>query len=44
MLVGAPDEPLKLIIIYYMFKHSFRIKKNVARVTLEKKKPFKGSI
>ena len=25
-LVGAPNESLRLIIIYYMFKYSFRIK------------------
>ena len=43
-LVGPPNESLRLIIIYYIFKYTFVIKKNVSRVTLEPKKPFKGSI
>ena len=44
-LVRAPNESLRLIIIYYMFKYSFRIKTSFARVTSEpKKNPFKSSI
>ena len=42
MLVGAPNESLTLITIYYMFKYSVGIKKNYARVTSETKKYFKG--
>ena len=44
-LVGAPNESLRLIIIYYIFKYTFVMKKKtVSRVTSEPKKPFKGSI
>ena len=43
-LVGVPNESLRLIMIYYMFKYSFSIKKNFARFTSEPKKPFKGLI
>ena len=45
-LFRAPNESLRLIIIYYTFKYTIVInKKNFARVTSEqKKKPFKGSI
>ena len=39
-LVGAPNESLILIIIYYMFKYSVGIKKNFVRVTSEPKKVF----
>ena len=28
-LAGAPNESLRLIIIYYMFKHTFGIKKTL---------------
>ena len=44
MCFAAPNESLRLIIIYYMFKETFGIKKNFARVTSETKKPYKGSI
>ena len=43
-LVGAPNESLILIIIYYMFKYSVGIKKHFARVTSEPKNPFTGTI
>ena len=43
-LVGAPNEFLRLIIIHFMFKYSFRIKNIVARYTSAPKKPFKASI
>ena len=43
MLVGAPNESLILIIIYYVFKYSFGIN-NFARDTSEAKKYFKGYI
>ena len=43
-LVGAPNESLILIIIYYMFKYSIGIIKTFARVTLQPKKYFKGYI
>ena len=43
-LVRAPNESLILIIIYYMFKYSVRIKKNFVRVTSEPKKYFKGYV
>ena len=39
-LVGAPNESLILIIIYYMFKYSVGMKKNFARVTSQQKKVF----
>ena len=44
MRVGAPNQSLRLIIIYYIFKYSFGIKKNFAIVTSELKKTFKDSI
>ena len=40
-LVGAPNESLILMIIYYMFKYSVGTKNNFARVTLEPKMPSK---
>ena len=43
-LVRAPNESLIHIIIYYMFKYSFGIKKHFARVTSEPKKYFKGYV
>ena len=43
-LVGAPNESLRLIIIYYMIKYSFRIQKTLLGSNLEPKKRFKGSI
>ena len=43
-LVGAPNESLILIIVYYMFKYSVGIKKHFARVTSEPKKYFKGYV
>ena len=43
-LVRALNEFRRLFIIHYMFKYSFRIKKKLARVSLERKKPFKGLI
>ena len=43
-LVGAPNESLRLIIIYYMFNYSFGNKIKFDRVTSEPKKPFKGSL
>ena len=42
-VVGAPNESLRLIIIQYILKYSFRITKTLL-VTSEPKKPFKGSI
>ena len=44
MIVGAKNESLGIILIYYMYKNWFRIKKNFARVTSELKNLFKGSI
>ena len=43
MLVGAENESLGTILIYYMYKYWFKLK-NVARVTSDLKNPFKGSI
>ena len=44
-LIGAQNKSLRFIIIYYMLKYTFGIKKNFARVTSEQKKnPIKGSI
>ena len=43
-LVGGPTESLRLITIYFTFEYTFRIKKNVARVTSEQKLSYKGSI
>ena len=40
---GAPNESLRLIILYYMFKYLFGIKK-FAKVTSEPKKPVKDYI
>ena len=37
-LFRAPNESLRLIIIYYTFKDTIVIKKNFARVTSEQKK------
>ena len=42
-LVGAPNESLRLIIIYYMFK-PVREQKNFGRAAWEPKKHFNGSI
>ena len=42
-LVGAPNESLILIIMYYLFKYSFGIKTTLL-VTSEVKKYFKGYI
>ena len=41
---GAPNESLRLIIIYYMFKNMIGKKNNFGRDTSEPKKPFKGSV
>ena len=43
-LVGAPNESLRLITIYYMLKFTFFYQNNFARVSSEPKKAFKGSI
>ena len=44
-LVGAPNESLILIIIYYMLKYSFGIKITLLEsLRREKKKYFKGYI
>ena len=43
-VVGAPNEPLRLIIINYMFKYTFGIKTTLLGVASEQKKPFRGSI
>ena len=44
-LVGAPNEFLILIIIYYMFKYSFRIQTTLLEsLRRQKKKYFKGYI
>ena len=40
-LVGATNESLRLILTCYMFKYSFEIKQNFARVTSERQKSFK---
>ena len=38
-LVGAPNESLRLIIIYYWFKYSFRIKISLLESLRSRKKP-----
>ena len=45
-LFGAPKESLRVIIIYYSFKYSFRIKISLLESlrSEKKKKPFKSSI
>ena len=43
-LVGALNESIRLITIYYMFKNSFRIKTRLLESLWSQKKPFKGSI
>ena len=42
-LVGAPNESLRIIIIYYMFKYTFGIKTTLLE-SLRNKKLFKDSI
>ena len=39
--VGDQNESLRIILMYYMLKYSFRIKTSFARVTSEPKKPVK---
>ena len=43
-LVGAPNESLTLIIIYYMFKYTFRIKTTLLESLHNQKNPFKRLI
>ena len=44
-LVGAPNESLIIIIIYYMFKYSFGIQTTlIESLRRQKKKYFKGYI
>ena len=43
-LVGAPNESLRLVNIYYMFKYTFCIKPTLLESLRSQKKPFKGSI
>ena len=43
-LVGAPKESLRVIIIYYSFKYSFRIKISLLESLRSQKNPFKISI
>ena len=43
-LVGAPNESLRLMIIYYIFKFIFFYQNNFDRVSSEPKNAFKGSI
>ena len=38
-IVGAPNESLRLVIIYYMFKYSFRFKTSLLESLRRKKKP-----
>ena len=40
---GDQNESLRLIIIYYMFKYTFGIKKNFVRVTSEPNKTFSNA-
>ena len=44
MLVGAPNESLRLIIIYYMFKYTFGIETTLLVSPRNKKNPLKGLI
>ena len=45
VLVGAKNESLRVILIYYMFKYLFGIKTTLLESLRSKKKnPFKGSI
>ena len=39
MLVGAKNESLQIILIYYMFKYLFGIKTTLLELLLELKKP-----
>ena len=41
---GAPNEYLRLIIIYYMLKFHVWEQNNFARFTSDQKMPFEGSI
>ena len=42
--VASSNEPIRFIIIYYMFKKNIWDHNNFARVLSEPKKPFNGSI
>ena len=42
--IGAPNESLRLIIIYYMFKYTFGTKITLLESLQNQKMPFKGSI
>ena len=43
-LVGAPNESLRDIIIYYSLKYSFRIKTSLLELFQSQKNPFKSLI
>ena len=43
-LVGAPNDSLRVIIIYYSFKYSFRIKISLLEPLRSQKNLFKSSI
>ena len=43
-LVGAPNDSLRVIITYYSFKYSFRIKITLLEPLRSQKNPFKSSI